>query len=466
MPSPRGRPVRLGYGDRVDLRALLGLIARRWLPILLCLLAGLSAAVVTNRNTAPTYASTSSVIITLPRSSGVTEAVQGVQLASQLLQSYAALGTSRRAAERIQSRLDLPESPNAVRSKISITPRLETLLLDVTAVDTDPVRARSIADTATLVLIDEIHTLESNKLDKVEASVVDSAQIGTQVGPRTKVNLAIGGLLGLVVGTILALLLEALDRSVKSPEQAAELFGSPLLGLVPKLKPLAITAPVTADQPLSPAGEAYRTLRTAVRFIDLDVPLRTLLITSPGVNEGKTTTATNLAVALAQSGERVILVDADLRRGRVVHELGLPEGPGLTSVITRSARLEDCVQEWRGLLQVLGAGPLPPNPSEILGSQLMVTLLHELQQYADMVIIDSAPVLPVTDSVALSTQVDGVILVARSGKTQRSAAAEACRRLQSVGANVVGFVLNGVSASATEGYYADHQHLRPPAGDV
>lgn len=444
----------------VDLRALLGLISRRLVPLLLCVAAGLAGAVVTTRNTAPTYASSSSVIITLPRSSGVNEALQGVQLSSQLLQSYAAIGTSRREAERIKARLGLPESADTIRSKIGVTPRPETLLLNVGAVDTDPVRAKSIADAATLVLIDQITALERNKLDKVEASVVDPAQIGGRVGPRTKANLSIGLALGLLVGAALALLLEALDRTVKSPDQAADLFDAPLLGLVPKLKSSTVNAASTAEQPLSPAGEAYRTLRTAVRFIDLDRPLRTLLVTSPSQAEGKTTTATNLAVALAQSGERVILVDADLRRGRVVQELGLPEGVGLTSVITRAASLEESLQDWRGLMLVLGAGPLPPNPSEILGSQLMVNLLDELHRFADVIVIDSAPVLPVTDSVALATQVDGVILVARGGKTQRSAAAEAARRLEGVGANVVGCVLNGVSSSDSAGYYADYQYLR------
>ena len=441
------------------------MISRRLVPLLLCIAAGLTGAIVTTRNTAPTYASSSSVIITLPRSSGVSEALQGVQLTTQLLQSYALLATSQTAAEQIRTRLALPESATAIRGKITVNPQPESLLIVVGAIDTDPERARSIADAATLVLIDQIGRLERNKLDKVEASVVDPAQVGARVGPRSKVNLAIGLFLGLVVGTALALLLEALDRTVKSPEQAAALFDTPLLGMVPKLKPPSLNAGVTAKEPLSPAGEAYRTLRTAVRFIDLDRPLRTLLVTSPSAAEGKTTTATNLAVALAQSGERVILVDADLRRGRVVQELGLPEGVGLTSVVTRTATLQDSIQDWRGLLLVLGAGPLPPNPSEILGSQVMVHLLDELQGYADVVVIDSAPVLPVTDSVALATQVDGVILVARSGKTQRSAAAEASRRLDGVGANVVGCVLNGVTSSVSAGYYADYQYLRPATSD-
>jgi capsular exopolysaccharide synthesis family protein len=449
----------------MDLRALLGVVSRRLLPLLLCIAAGLTGALVTTSNTAPTYASTSTVIITPPRAGGVGEALQGVQLSGQLLQSYAAVARSRSAAERIRTRLALPDSPNAIRARLSVVPQPETLLINVTHVDTDPLRSKSIADAAALVLIDEIRRLEANKDDKVEANVVDTAQVGGQVGPRRTANLAIGLFLGLVVGAALALLLEALDRTIKTPDQACDLFGTPLLALVPKLKTESLRAASIADQPLSPAGESYRTLRTAVRFVDLDRPLRTLLVTSPSASEGKTTTAANLAVALAQSGESVILVDADLRRGRVVQELGLPEGVGLTSVITRTATLQDAVQDWRGILQVLGCGPLPPNPSEMLGSQLMVALLDDLHRMADVIVIDSAPVLPVTDSVALATQVDGVILVARAGRTQRSGAAEAWRRLDAVGANVVGCVLNGVSSTDSAGYYADYQYLRTPSSE-
>ncbi len=413
---------------------------------------------ITTNNTTPTYASTSSVIITLPRSSGVTEALQGVQLSTQLLQSYAAIGTSLSAAESVRAKLALPQSAEAVRSMISVTPRPETLLINVGAVDTDPQRSQRVAEAATQVLIAEISRLERSKLDKVEASVVDRAREGVQVGPRSRAHLAVGLFLGLLVGTALALLLEALDRTVKSPEQATELFGAPLLALVPKLKSDALNAATIANERLSPAGESYRTLRTAVRFVDLDRPLRILLVTSPSANEGKTTTATNLAVALAQSGERVILVDCDLRRGRAVQSLGLPEGVGVTSVITRSAALDDAIQGWRGLMHVLGSGPLPPNPSEILGSQLMVSILDELQGHADVIVIDSAPILPVTDSVVLAAHVDGVIMVARAGQTQRADAVEARRRLNAVGANVVGCVLNGVPRrSPNSGYYANYR---------
>jgi succinoglycan biosynthesis transport protein ExoP len=444
----------------VELSTALGLLRRRLLPLLLCVLTGIASAALVVRGTPATYLSTSSLIITLPRATGVGEALQGVQLSTQLLQSYAALATSRSAAEAIKTRLNLPDSVDAIRGKVSAAPRAETLLVTISAVDTDALRSQRIADAGSLVLISDIAALEGGKQDKVQASVVDRAQPGSQVGPRTTLVLTIGLLLGLIAGLALSLLLEALDRTVKTAAQISDLFHAPLLSAVPRLKPTAVHPGASVDQPLSIAGEAYRALRTAVFFTDLDTPLRTILVTSPSSAEGKTTISSNLAVALAQSGQTVVLVDADLRRGRVLDLLGLPTGAGVTSVVSRQASLDDCLQEWRGLLTVLGAGPIPPNPSEILGSQVMHALLDDLRSRADVVIIDGAPVLPVTDSVVLSTQVDGVILVARSGQTQRSAAAETRRRLEAVGANVIGCVLNAATNSATQGYYADYSASR------
>jgi capsular exopolysaccharide synthesis family protein len=296
------------------------------------------------------------------------------------------------------------------------------------------------------------------------ARLIDNAAVGSAVGPHKKLNLIIGLLVGLVVGTGIARIVESLDRTLKTPVQATELFKAPLLGVVPRAKRDGLLPSTIADDPRSQAGEAYRSLRTAVRFVNPDRPLRTLLVTSPTAKDGKTTTAANLALALAQSGERVVLVDADLRRSRVADLMGVPGDLGVSSIVTRQADFEHCVVGWRDLLAVVAAGPLPPNPSELLGSQAMRDLIGHLGQFADVAVFDAPPILPVTDAVVLATQLDGVLLVARSGKTLRTSAVEAVRRLDAVGANVVGCVLNGVSGFTSGGYYEDYRYLaRRPA---
>jgi capsular exopolysaccharide synthesis family protein len=269
--------------------------------------------------------------------------------------------------------------------------------------------------------------------------------------------------LGAAAGLLLALLLDSLDRSVKTAAQAETAAGAPVLGLVPKFKRGSNAVMVRTDGS-DPASEAYRALRTSVRFLDPDSPLQVLLVTSASAGEGKTTTAVNLAVALAQSGERVALVDADLRKAAVATRLGLEGAVGVTSVITRTAALEDAVQHWHDTMAVLPSGQLPPNPSEIVGSHAMGTLLERLREDYDIVVIDAPPVIPVTDAVVLSTQVDGVLLVSRAGRTQRQLLGEARRRLEGVGGSVVGVVINATGGPDAQGYYADVR--RTSAGQV
>ncbi len=447
-------------------QVLLSLLRRRWLPLLLCLLAGLGAAEAVTRRSTPFYASSARLFVNIPSATSRSEAESGLRLTSQLLRSYAQVATSRSAAQQIVERLTLPEGPDSLRSRISATPEADTLLVTVSAVDADPQRARSIANMAANVLIDTINEFEKGKgADAIQAEVIDDATAaGSPYTPRPRLNLLAGGFLGLVLGLAAGLLLDVMDRSVKAPGQAAELFRAPMLGLVPRRKEVTANPVVTVELPTDPASESYRALRTAVRFINPDEPLRTILVTSPTPNDGKTTTAVNLAVAMAQSGERVVLVDADLRRAQLGGLLGIESAVGVTSVVTHLVAPTDALQNWRDILGFMPSGPLPPNPSEILGSQTMAQLINALRNLADVVIFDAPPVLPVTDAVVLSTQVDGVILVARSGRTQRNAAAEAHRRLDTVGANVVGFVLNAVPTSASVGYYEDYRYVDPRAG--
>lgn len=436
----------------------LAVLRRRWFVILLCLGLGAAAAVWVTRSTPKTYRATDTLIVNIPRAGNAGEALQGVQLSTQLLASYAKVATTRAAALKVRESLGLPDSVGAIQGKISAAPIPETLLITISARDTDPIRAASLADAAAQVFIDTVASLEADKTDRVQPSVVDPAVVPlTPELPRPGLNLFLGLFSGALVAVALVLVLETLDRTVKGAAQLSELAERPLLGLIPRL-PGATRLPIaTLESPLTPGSEAFRALRTALRFLDPDNPLRTILITSPGPGDGKSTTASHFAVALAQSGERVILVDADLRRGSLFEQLGLPTGAGITSVVTRAAELDDVLYGWRDTFTVLGTGPLPPNPSEILGSQAMATIIEQLAARADVVVIDGAPVLPVTDSVALSTQVDAVLLVARDGKTDRHSVAEARRRLEGVGANLVGCVLN--AAKATSGLYDDYQYL-------
>jgi non-specific protein-tyrosine kinase len=213
---------------------------------------------------------------------------------------------------------------------------------------------------------------------------------------------------------------------------------------------------ITVSEPRSAISEAYRTLRTNLDFAGLDRALKTLVITSAGVGEGKSTTLANLAIVSAQAGRKVVLVDADLRRPTLHTLFGLPNDQGLTTAILDNEARQAPPLHPTGIegLSVLTSGPLPPNPADLMGSRLMEEVIGALAQGADQVLIDTPPVVAVTDAAVLATKVDGVLLVISAGKTRREYARSAVQRLQQINARVVGTVLTNVEmGSGFTGYY-------------
>ena len=277
-------------------------------------------------------------------------------------------------------------------------------------------------------------------------------------------------LFGLVLGFALAFLREFLDDSVKSKEEFERIApGVPVLGLIPVVSAWRgkdTPYVVSLADPSSPAAEAYRTLRTSIQFLALDQPMRTLQVTSANPQEGKTTTLVNLAVALARSGSTVAIVSCDLRRPRVHQFFGLTNDVGFTSVLLGKVPLGGAVQEVpdQPRLSVLASGPLPPNPSELLSSKRTVEVLGSLQAEYDIVLIDSPPVLPVTDALVLSGRVDATLLVAVAGATTRSEAARAVELLSQVDAPLVGAVLNGVETEHFYGHPYQGDRYESPRG--
>lgn len=217
---------------------------------------------------------------------------------------------------------------------------------------------------------------------------------------------------------------------------------------------------VTISNPRSPISEAYRTLRTNLEFSSLDKPLKTMVVTSAGPEEGKSTTLANLAVTLAQAEKRVILVDCDLRRPSQHEIFGVANGIGLTSmVVDEEAFKNPPLQETPVLnLKLLPSGPLPPNPSELLGSRRMEEIIATLGERADLVLFDAPPVIAVTDAAVLASKVDGVLLVINAGTTKRDHAQRAKALLEKVNARLVGAVLNNVRMDITlHRYYAEQK---------
>jgi polysaccharide biosynthesis transport protein len=307
-------------------------------------------------------------------------------------------------------------------------------------------------------------------LQTANTTVVEAATEAPKVGPKTARNVVLGLFVGLIVGVGLAFLIEALDTRIRSAEELEERLGMRLIGRVPALP--KTTGPghqPMLTEPMSPNAEAYRIVRTNLDFLTLDHPCRSILITSALEQEGKTTTATNLALACAQAGKRVALVDLDLRKPRVHDLLKVPFQPGLAEVLRGAVPLDEALSSVsieplgggdsgsdlgmaRGSLEVLTSGSLPPNPGDLASSERLSTLLAEISERVDLVLVDSPPMLHVGDAASLSTSVDAVVIVARMQRLRRANVSEIHRMLGTTRVLKLGFVLTGVERGEAYGY--------------
>ncbi len=286
--------------------------------------------------------------------------------------------------------------------------------------------------------------------------------------PNVTQNVLLAGIIGFILAVAVVLLLEYLDETIKDADDAQRVLNLSTLGAITRIDGIrhAQDHLVALKEPRSPISESYRVLRTNLRFTGLENPSGALLVTSSGPGEGKTTTAVNLAVVMAQAGRRVILVDGDLRRPNVHHYLALSNDTGLSSLfleegiapvqVIRPTVLEN--------LRVMTSGPLPPNPSELLDSKQMAEIFKTLRAQSDMVIVDSPPVLAVADATIIGSRCSGAILVLDAGKTRTDLSKRAVERLRQTNVRLFGVVLNKLSSRRASGYYSSYYYYSSDKG--
>lgn len=437
----------------------LRVIRQRWMVIVAMTFVGLALAAGFTFTQTPQYEARSQLFVSVKSGNTATDITQGNTFAEKRVTSYVNLATSPRVLQAVADQLGLQGGAKELAGKVVASTPAQTVLIDIKATDPSPTQAAKIADAAAQNLISAVGAVEDVSI--VRLSIFENAvPASAPSSPRVPLNLAIGLALGLLVGIGLALLREKFDTRIKSQDDVEGLVTSGILGSFEN-------DPSTTDHPLVTQGdqyshraESFRQLRTHLHFTNISGGAQSVVVSSSIPGEGKSTTAVNLAIMLAESGARVLLVDADLRRPKVADYLGLEGSVGLTGVLSHSVAFEDAVQAWGrgGILHVLTSGTPAPNPSELLGSPSMEKLIATFETQYEVVIIDAPPLLPVTDPAVLGSMASGVLLVVSvDGRTHKGELDRAVKDLEAVNARLLGLVVNRMDRVVSGHTYYDYR---------
>lgn len=432
----------------MELREGLAALRAAWWVPLLGVIGGVVAALLLTLLQVPQYTSNMQLIVSSRDSGTTASAFQGSQLSQNRVDSYAELITGNEVAGRVVERLQLPMSAGTLNDGITASAVPDTVLIDVSVTDTSAQRAQAIA--AALAdefrgMVSDLEAPAAGGPPPVDVTVTDAPTLpAAPQTPRPMRNVGFGLIAGLVASTALVVLRARLDPTVRTAEEAARLTGGPVIGSVPHDKVLQ-TRHIVDLLRSNAAAESYRQVRTTMHYLHADDPPKVIMVTSASEAEGRTTTAVNLALSLAEAGRQVTLVDADLRNPTVSTYLGIGGEAGLSEVLDGTADLGEVLQPYGSApLTVLPAGPGPANPGDLLASKNMTQTIEELRWKNDFVIIDASALLPVADASVLASMVDGVILCVRHGRTTKDELAESRDSLDLIGVRMVGVVLNDV----------------------
>ncbi len=449
----------------MELRDILTMLRAHWVGILVLCVLGVLLAGAASLSAVPEYRAFNTVLVAVQTGDSISDLNQGSSFVSREVKTYAEVARSPIVLEPVVQKLGLRGSARGLRSDVTTTVKGETKLIDIAVIRSNPREAAAIADAIAAELATAVEQLSPERVDGSPSVLINSispaAVPNDPFSPNIPRNVSLGLVLGLVLGIGWAALRTTLDTKVRGEADVRAITDAPVLGLVSFDSSAAGKSPHYVAEPLSIRAEEYRQIRTNLQFVDAASRPRSIVVTSSRGDEGKSVTALNLALALAETGTSVCLVDADLRRPSVAGYLGLEGAAGLTTVLIRRAELTDVLQPvGTAGLQVLTSGRTPPNPSELLGSRAMTDVVAELEQRFDVVLFDCAPLLPVTDAAILSKAADGILLVSGGGIVTKEQLTESTGKLDTIGANVLGVVLNRVERRAggnrTYGY---HPHV-------
>lgn len=467
-------------GYEIDLKDLIFLVLRKWYVVAIgVILAATVAGLVSMFYITPVYEAKTSLFLGKEKDSLGSLDLGMLQVNNQLVVDYQELIRSRLITGDVINKFQLDMTLADFEKRVDVLTVKDSRVFTIQFRSSDPQLAADVVNRLAIVLIDKASTI----IDVKNVQIIDTAIPPEEpISPSVPTNTLIAAMLGLMASLGLIVLLEMLDNTYKKAEDVEKKLSLHLLGIIPKFEGSirseknirkhakkhgnqALNAVkvqeenektlVALHEPKSAAAEAYRTLRTNLHYGSVDRQVKTLLFTSTSMTEGKSTTCANLAISMAQSEKKVLLVDADLRKPKLHRYFNLSNGKGLVDLLAEDMSLEEVLQFREDIpnLTVLTCGSIPPNPSEILGSRKMKELLDSFREKFDYVIIDSPPVTQVTDAVVLSQIVDSTVMVIAAGQTNVDMSRSAVKSLQGVNANLQGFVLAKVDMRGLGNYY-------------
>ncbi len=507
-----------------DLERYMRLLWRwAWL-IVLATVSGGGSAYLVSRQMTPIYQAATTILVQEPTSLN-TSVYDEIVAKEHSVETYTEMIMKNPILDGVVEQLQLGLSRRDLREMLQVTSVRDTELIRVTVDDTDPVRAAAVANAIVLEfsqwyqelqaeryraskenleaqlaklevetslvegrLVDPPSQAEKDRLEALLAQYremyafllqgyeeirlmesqttsnilsLEPAEPPTKpIAPEIMQNTMLAAVVGGMLAVGLIFLIEALDDTLRSPEEIARL-GLPVLGVIAH-NGVENSLPIAISQPRAPVSEAYRSLRTNIQYASIDKAVRTLMVTSPMPEDGKSTVSINLAAVVAQSSRSVAVIDADFRRPKQHRLMRLRNRRGFSDLFLQTdVHLNGCLQVTEASnLMVMTTGPLPPNPSELLSSDKLSEVIHRVQERADMIVIDTPPVLVVTDACVLAPRVDGVVLVVRPGKTKMTLLRETIRQLQHVNGKLLGVVLNDVDLKRSGYYFRGYYHYR------
>lgn len=447
--------------QRLTLGWLLRTAGKFWWLVVVLALAGAVASFGYASTQTPMYRSTASLHFALNQGSSAIDLNQGSAYTQSQMLSYAQLVQGSRVLDPVAEELDLDLSPRELSELIEVSIPQDTVTMRITATTSDPQLSAALATSVSENLIEAVQEVApADPTGAASLTVViydDAVPPQVQSSPDKRRDAMLGGAVGGALGLAAALLVVALDTRVRTEEELVEAAGLPVLGTVSRSPLLGRRSIAMLQQRLSRTTEEFLRIRSTLSYADVVSRVRVLLVTACRPGEGKSTISVNLAMAFAGNDDRVLLIDADLRRPRAHEYAGIDGSVGLTEVLLDEVDVDVAVHRLQGTdLDLLPAGKIPPNPAEMLTSPRFEKLVRQMAEKYSYVIIDSPPVLSVADATLLSPIVDGVVLTVDATRTRRAALSRSVKMLDSSGARMLGTVLNRVKPERSrEGYYEE-----------